>query len=109
MKWHKIDIDISGADFVKQINVEGKKLCVVKDNDEVFVVQNTCPHAGAILSGGWCKNGNLVCPIHRYEYNLKTGRGALGQGDYIDIYPVEKRKDGYYVGLKESWIKRFFS
>jgi 3-phenylpropionate/trans-cinnamate dioxygenase ferredoxin subunit len=72
-------------------------------------VQNTCPHAGGILSGGWCKNGHIVCPIHRYEYSLQTGRGAIGQGDYIDIYPVEERVDGVYIGLKESFWKKLFS
>lgn len=108
MKWHKIETEIPDEEFVKQINVDGKKLCLVKHQEKLFVVQNTCPHAGGILSGGWCKNGNLICPIHRWEYNLENGRGGEGQGDYIEIYPLEIRSDGIYVGFKESWIKKLF-
>jgi len=108
LKWHKIDTEISEEEFVKQIMVGGKKLCLVKHQGEFFVVQNYCPHAGGVLSGGWCKNGNLICPIHRWEYNLTTGRGAEGQGDYINKYPVELRSDGIYVGFKESWISKLF-
>lgn len=108
LKWHKLTIDIPEADFVQEIQVNGKKLCIVKNAGQLYVVQNTCPHAGGILSDGWCKNGNLVCPIHRWEYNLKTGRGAEGQGNYIDTYPLENRPDGIYVGIKEGWLKSLF-
>lgn len=105
MIWFKVfesDVLLQ-SDFVKAITVNGKKLCAVKSGDDVFVTQAYCPHAGAGLSGGWCKNGKLICPFHRYEYDLQTGRGAPGQGDYIDIYPSEKREDGIYVGFQEKF------
>ncbi len=109
MKWVKIAISTPDEGIVKQIDVNGKKLCLIKNQNEIYIIQNTCPHAGGILSGGWCKEGNIVCPVHRWEYNLKTGRGAEGQGDYITVYPNEVREDGIYVGFKESLWKRFFS
>lgn len=112
MKWFKIfDLNIiQSPDFIKALSVNGKKLCAVKLGDEMFVTQAYCPHAGAGLSGGWCKNGKLVCPFHRYEYDLHTGQGAAGQGDYIDVYPTEFRADGVYVGLPEKFnlFKRWF-
>lgn len=97
------------ADFVEMAKADGRKICIVKNDEKFFAIQNTCPHAGGILSGGWCKEGNIVCPIHRWEYSLTTGRGATGQGDYIDVYPTELRADGLYVGFKQSWIKKLFS
>ena len=109
MKWTKLDIEVPKDDFVSFVKLEGTKICLVKHQDKLYAVQNTCPHAGGILSGGWCKNGHIICPIHRYEYSLQTGRGAAGQGDYIDIYPVEERADGIYIGLKESFWKKLFS
>lgn len=108
LKWFKIEEMLPEEDFVRQIKVNGKKLCVVRDHKKLYAVQNSCPHAGGILSGGWCKNGYLICPIHRWEYHLGTGRGAQGQGDYIDIYPVEERENGIYIGFQEGWLKRFF-
>lgn len=106
MKWYKIEEQLPEEEFVIPIKIGGKKLCLVRHEQEFFAVQNTCPHAGGILSGGWCKKGYLVCPIHRWEYHLKTGRGAEGQGDYIDTYPVDVRPDGIYVGIKESFWKK---
>lgn len=95
-------------DFVKMVMANGKKICLIKTEGNFYAIQNTCPHAGGILSGGWCKEGHIVCPIHRYEYDLKTGRGAEGQGDYVNVYPTEWRSDGLYVGLKESLWKKIF-
>jgi 3-phenylpropionate/trans-cinnamate dioxygenase ferredoxin subunit len=109
VKWLKLDMKIPDEDFVTLIKLQGKKICLIKHENNLYAVQNTCPHAGGILSGGWCKNGHIICPIHRYEYSLQTGRGATGQGDYIDIYPVEERADGVYIGLKEGFWKRLFS
>jgi len=108
MKWIKLDIQLPDGDFIGMVNVEGYKRCLVKHQDEIFLIQYTCPHAGGILSGGWCKDGHIVCPIHRWSYDLKTGRGAEGQGDYINRYPIEQREDGIYTGVKESLWKRFF-
>jgi len=109
LKWYKLDHDLPEGDFVQQILVAGKKLCLVKDQGELYAVQNTCPHAGGTLSGGWCKDGHLVCPIHRWSYDLKTGRGAAGQGDYVNRYPLEWRKEGLFIGFEENWFKSLFS
>lgn len=108
MKWYKIEEPLPDEEFVMPVKVDGKKLCLVRHAEQLYAVQNTCPHAGGILSGGWCKNGYLICPIHRWEYSLTNGRGATGQGDYINTYPVEARADGIYIGLKESFWKKFF-
>lgn len=108
MKWTKLDVELRNDDFVQMIKIDGKKLCLVKHQDKLHAIQNSCPHAGGILSGGWCKNGNIVCPIHRYEYSLETGKGLAGQHDYIDIYPIEKRDDGFYVRLPEGFWNRLF-
>lgn len=113
MKWIKIlsKEEFAAANFIRLLKVEAKKICLVKVDDEFFATQSRCPHAGADLSRGFCKDKKLICSFHRYEYDLQTGRGAPGQGDYIDIYPLEKREDGLYIGFKEKWafIRKLFS
>ena len=108
MEWVKLAIPIPQHDFVQQIKLKHKKLCLIRHQSRLFVVQHSCPHAGGMLGGGWCKEGKIVCPIHRYAYDLDTGRGAKGQGDYINIYATELREDGLYVGFEESWWSRLW-
>ena len=81
----------------------------INNEDKIIATQSYCPHAGGHFSGGWCKNGHLICPIHRYAYDLETGRGAKGQGDYINIYATELREDGLYIGFEESWWSKLWS
>ncbi len=28
----------------------------------------------------WIKDGNIVCPVHRYGFNLENGRDIAGEG-----------------------------
>jgi nitrite reductase/ring-hydroxylating ferredoxin subunit len=110
MQWFKaLNIfEIPKGDAIKTVQVNGKQICIISKDDKIYATQATCPHAGGHLAEGWCKNGNLVCPIHRYEYNLETGRGAEGQGDYINIYPTEINDDGLYIGFEESWWSKLW-
>ena len=46
--------------------------------------------------------GNVVCPLHRYRFNLQTGRDVTGEGYYLKIYPVEIPEEGVFIGIEES-------
>ena len=108
LRWIKLfDAEkLPETDFIRSLKVEGRRICLVHHQGKFFATQSRCPHAGADLSQGWCENGKLICPFHRYEYDLLSGKGAPGQGDYIDTYPLELRKDGIYIGWKISWFKQ---
>lgn len=108
MKWYKAG-ELS-ENPIKKVTVNGKKICVVQHGEKVYAVSASCPHAGADMANGWCRDGRIVCPIHRYVYDLETGRGAAGQDDYIPVYPVEVRDNEVYIGLGSFWdgIKALF-
>ena len=111
LRWIKL-VDremLPKTDFIKVFRVEGRSVCLTYHQQGYFATQSRCPHAGADLSQGWCKNGKLICPFHRYEYDLKSGKGAPGQGDYIETYPLEVRSNGIYIGFKESWYKQLIN
>jgi 3-phenylpropionate/trans-cinnamate dioxygenase ferredoxin subunit len=86
----------------RTIVIDNLKICMARTEGCYYAVDNKCPHAGAHLgNGGWCENEQIVCPVHRYKYDLKTGRGL--QGDYVKPYPVQMREDGIYIGLEKKW------
>lgn len=111
MEWYQVpDLQYKGETFIKRVKVAGKVLCLVSYEGEVFALGPKCPHAGGDLTQGWCGEGKLVCPIHRYSYDLKTGKGSPGQNDYIDNYPVEIRDNSVYIGITSFWerVKQAF-
>jgi 3-phenylpropionate/trans-cinnamate dioxygenase ferredoxin subunit len=74
---------------------EGKEVCVGRNQEGFHAIKNKCPHQGYSFSGGACSDsGKMVCPIHRYGFDLKTGRGA---GSAVDVYSFETKEDGLYV------------
>lgn len=85
------------------MQVGKKKLCVAHTTEGFFAVNDKCPHNGASLGNGFCtEQGSVVCPMHRYHFDLKTGRAKSGLGDYVQPYPIEVRNDGVFVGFQET-------
>lgn len=102
--WHKIADHINEIDFAENniaiVEIKGKKICIGKYRDAAFAFAYKCPHAGGILAYGYIDAaGNIVCPLHRYKYNLENGRNTSGEGYYLNHWPVQLRDDGVYVGM----------
>jgi nitrite reductase/ring-hydroxylating ferredoxin subunit len=78
--------------------VNNKAVLLVNHENEYYLVKNKCPHQGITLEKASCEEGFIVCPWHRYGFNLKTGRG--GGGLHLENYPIAKREDGWYAGFE---------
>lgn len=105
--WIKIAEHINEIDFgANQLAVaeaKGKKICIGKHADDYFAFAYKCPHAGGILAEGYIDAiGNVVCPLHRYKFNMKNGRNVTGEGYYLKTWPVEINEDGVFVGMDIS-------
>ena len=111
--WHKIaetEAGLMQAEDLKEIDVEGKKICVLRARDQLFACAAKCPHASGDLTQGFVDAlGNIVCPIHRYKFDPANGRNVSGEGYFLKTYPIEIRDDGIYLGIAEgglfSWLK----
>lgn len=109
VNWFKLfDSAFAATEFlpvgrVITINVGKKRICLAHTNEGFFAVNDKCPHNGASLGNGYCTSENsVVCPVHRYHFNLKTGRSVSGLGAYVQTYPIEMREDGVFIGLEET-------
>ncbi|MES2274753.1 MAG: Rieske (2Fe-2S) protein [Bacteroidota bacterium] len=112
MKWYKIaGITYTDKPFIKRVLAGGHTICLVGYDGKVYALANKCPHAGEDLSGGWCTDEKkLVCPYHRFSYDLETGRGSPGQHDYVNTYEVKITDGDIYVGFNtfKEKIKNLF-
>ncbi len=111
-KWVKIYDTIaaleSNAPYKKafSLSVRGKDICIVHGLDGFYGVQEKCPHNGYPLSRGNCSDENsIVCPMHRYHFDLKTGRAKSGIGETLLTYPIKIDDTGVYLGfkIKKAW------
>ena len=83
-----------------EVNVNGKKVCVARVNDQLFACASACPHAGARMANGAVDGlGNIVCPLHRYKFSMVNGRNVSGEGYHLKTWKVEWREDGVWIDL----------
>jgi len=113
--WYKIADHINELNFaatgIAIAELKSKKICIGKHQEKTFAFAYKCPHAGGIMADGYIDAlGNVVCPLHRYKYNMENGRNVSGEGYYLKHWPVEIREEGVFVGVEESsgffgWLK----
>lgn len=94
---------------IRRAEVPGLSFCLVYYCERWIAFSKKCPHAGAPLEQGWLENGYIVCPYHRQQFDLETGSGAIGQGNFITIYPTEEINGRWNIQIKKSFFKRLFS
>jgi 3-phenylpropionate/trans-cinnamate dioxygenase ferredoxin subunit len=107
LSWIKIADHLNELDFagnqVAVVEVKGKKVCIGRHEGTAFAFAYKCPHAGGILADGHIDPlGNIVCPLHRYKYDMKNGRNVSGEGYYLKHWPLEIRDDGVFVEMEEA-------
>lgn len=106
MRWVKIFSDKKAATERLQENkpqlliVDGKRICLVKRENHFFAVSDACSHNGESLSKGKVNFvGEVVCPWHGHQFNLKTGREFQERSSDLVTFPIREDEDGLYIGL----------
>jgi len=112
IKWFKVAGSINEISWQNNLAVAeagGKKITLVKADNTLFACAYKCPHAGGILADGFIDAAqNIICPLHRYKFNLANGRNISGEGYYLKTYNVEEREAGIFIGFEESnWLNIF--
>ncbi len=82
---------------IVEVIVAGKTICIAKSENQFYAFSQKCPHASGLMSFGMLDGqGNVVCPLHRYKFNLTNGRNSL-EGYYLKMYNVEVSVEGIFV------------
>lgn len=70
------------------VSVAGKRVALFKLEGEYHAIDDTCPHVGAPLGGGWVDGDRVACPMHGWEFDIKTGKGLTVPGCQVERFPV---------------------
>lgn len=69
--------------------VNGRAIAVFRTrDDEVFATQALCPHKAGLLADGMVGAGKVICPLHAYQFSLKTGRPIGNTCQGLRTYPI---------------------
>ena len=107
INWIKVAASESEIVFnsndIAEVTAGERKICIAKFEKALFAFTNKCPHASGLFINGYIDAvGNVVCPLHRYKFNMRNGKNVTGEGYFLKHWPVEIKEDGVYVGLKKN-------
>ena len=76
----------------------GKSICVVRTASRIAAFYNECPHMGADLHVGTMNHlGQIVCPLHAYRFDVKTGEPIERTCKSLDLIPIQVNEGVYLV------------
>lgn len=57
--------------------------------DQVFAIDDTCPHKKGPLSEGIVHGTSVTCPLHNWVFDLKTGLAQGGDQGQVATFEVK--------------------
>ena len=86
----------------KRFFAEDNEIAIFKIKGEVFTLSNHCPHQHtALIYEGFIEDGCVVCPVHGWMFNLRTGKTPAG-GRGLTSFDTKIIDNDIYVMLREQ-------
>jgi 3-phenylpropionate/trans-cinnamate dioxygenase ferredoxin component len=79
---------------------DGRRVCLVRDGEQFYAVDDRCPHRDFALSGGDVIGPCVLeCPWHGAQFDVRTGEVLQGPAtDPIGTYAVHVEQETIFVG-----------
>ena len=79
-----------------RVKLEDKYIAVFKVNKKVYAINAVCPHAGAFLDMGYMHDHCVVCPMHGWDFDVRTGTSPT-YGIHTKKYEIEVLGEDVYL------------
>ena len=108
MNWIRIFDSIESAKLAvpeqssRLVILREVRICLVNHQNKFFAVEDRCPHLGASLSKGIVNYmGDVICPLHEYRFNSKTGDECDNKCDRAKTYQLKVDNEGVFIEMPE--------
>lgn len=95
---------------VNDIPVRGARCLPVKDKtiaifrtarDEIFALEDKCPHKNGFLSQGIVHDGCVTCPLHNWVISLKSGEAQGADEGKVETFPIRIENNDVLINLDQ--------
>ena len=90
------DVQTAGSLLV---HLEKQTLVLFYANDQIYAIDNRCPHMGFPLHGSTCKDGIVTCPWHYARFDLASGGTFDAWADDVRAFPTQIKDGDVWVNL----------
>ncbi|GJF30770.1 (2Fe-2S)-binding protein [Kitasatospora sp. NE20-6] len=90
-------------DVPRRVELNGVPVSVVRTDEGVFAVNDTCSHANVSLSEGEVEDCMIECWLHGSSFDLRTGKpSGLPATKPVAVYPVKIEGDDVLVSVNQE-------
>jgi nitrite reductase (NADH) small subunit len=101
MRWSRIgslnDIPRRGARCVA--SPRGRIAVFRTAEDQVFALDDRCPHKGGPLSQGIVHGASVTCPLHNWVISLETGKALDADEGEVRTIPIKVEGGEIFIAL----------
>jgi len=94
---HIDDIPVRGARCLR--TPLGKIAVFRTATDEVFAIDDQCPHKGGPLSDGIVHGNAVTCPLHNWVFSLESGKAQGADEGTVRTYPLRNIDGSLFIAL----------
>lgn len=80
----------------------GRTIAVFRDQGELVAIEDTCPHRGGPLGKGKVAAGAVICPLHAWTFDLRTGEMRGNPNLCIRTHALEIEAGEVYLVAPEG-------
>ena len=71
-------------------------------DDEVFALDDRCPHKGGPLSQGIVHNRRVTCPLHNFVIELESGKAVAPDEGCTHSHPAKVENGIVWLSVRQS-------
>jgi nitrite reductase (NADH) small subunit len=81
------DIPVRGA---RQVHNGNQTIAVFRNaKNQIYALEDKCPHSGCPVSNGIVHDTSVTCPIHNWVISLETGQALGADQGQTAVFPVQ--------------------
>jgi nitrite reductase/ring-hydroxylating ferredoxin subunit len=85
----------------KAVLVDGVPVAVFREGSRFVAMADTCPHMRASLSAGRFDDTHVECGMHKWRFDVATGKSGSRTGAAVRVHEVRVSDGGVYLRRRE--------
>ena len=84
----------------RTVDIPRREIAIFRTaNDEVFAIENKCPHKGGPLSDGIVHGRKVACPLHNWVIDLDSGEATGADHGCARTFPIKIENDRVFLDM----------
>ena len=89
VEWVKVaETDALAPGQGRRVVAGQQRIALFNDGGEYFAIDDVCPHQGGSLGEGMLHEGRVICPLHSWVFDLRTGHCPRQSHEPVETYPA---------------------